>query len=200
MPYRKKYRIIAGVDEAGRGPIAGPLVVASLILSPVSAINGINDSKKISALQRERLFDIIISEALDFSIIEIPQSKIDEINILQATLSGMKEALESLSPQPRLCLVDGNALPRCNQFQLLACVKGDSMYASIAAASVLAKVHRDRLMKQIDTLWPQYGFAQNKGYPTRKHLQALFHYGPCPAHRLSYQPVSIAAKRFTGNI
>jgi len=189
LAMRSKYPVIAGVDEAGRGPIAGPVVVAAVILDPANPVAGVNDSKQLSEHKRELLFDVILSSALAYSIIEISPRVIDEINILQAVLSGMVKALDALSVSPDVCLIDGNRLPKKLKYHSLACVKGDANYASIAAASILAKVHRDRLMITQDMVYPQYGFAKHKGYPTALHLQALHTHGPCPIHRLSYGPV-----------
>ncbi len=183
------YNLIAGVDEAGRGPIAGPVVIAAVILNLDFPISGINDSKQISHLKREELFPLIISNALAFSIVEISHQRIDEINILQAVLEGMKKAVDTLSITPQLCLIDGNKLPVGMAVESRAIVKGDATYASIAAASILAKVTRDRIMTGYDMAYPLYGFARHKGYPTAQHLKALQEHGICPIHRLSYAPV-----------
>jgi ribonuclease HII len=187
--WNKQHRLIAGVDEAGRGPIAGPVVIAAVILNQTNPIAGINDSKQLSPRRRELLFDEIINSALAYSIIEVSHSRIDAINILQAVLEGMQQAVEKLSLQPDLCLIDGNHLPPQLNIRAQACIRGDSTFASIAAASILAKVHRDRLMTRYDQAYPQYGFAQHKGYPTAMHLKALYQYGPSPIHRMSYAPV-----------
>jgi len=184
-----QYQLIAGVDEAGRGPIAGPVVIAAVILNLSSPIEGINDSKQLSHKQREVLFPLIVETALAFSIIEISHLRIDEINILQAVLEGMKQAIETLSVTPQLCLIDGNKLPTGLKIEARPIIKGDSTYASIAAASILAKVTRDRIMTEHDATFPMYGFAQHKGYPTEQHLSALHEYGACPIHRLTYAPV-----------
>jgi ribonuclease HII len=185
----RQYKIITGVDEAGRGPIAGPVVVSAVILNHQHPIPGINDSKQLSAARREKLYTQITENSLAYSIIEIPHQRIDEINILQAVLEGMKQAIFALSMKPRICLIDGNKVPEGIKIMTLACVKGDSLYASIAAASILAKVHRDRFMTEQDIIYPEYGFKQHKGYPTARHLKALQEYGPCPIHRLTYAPV-----------
>lgn len=189
LPMHKEYGLVAGVDEAGRGPIAGPAIVAAVILNPDSPIADLNDSKKLSHKQRERLFEIITLEALSYSIVTISHQRIDEINILQAVLEGMHTAIQSLHIQPNLALIDGNKLPSSLNVKALACVKGDGYYASIAAASILAKVTRDRIMLEHDAKYPNYGFDQHKGYPTKKHIQALRDYGICPIHRLTYAPV-----------
>lgn len=185
----KKYTLIAGVDEAGRGPIAGPVVIAAVILNHKLHIDGINDSKKLSHKQREALFPLIIANAVAYSIIEVSHQRIDDINILQAVLEGMKLSVESLSKKPKLCLIDGDKLPVGLNMETKAVIKGDSLYASIAAASILAKVTRDRIMTGHDVTYPAYGFAQHKGYPTQQHLKALQVNGPCPIHRMTYAPV-----------
>jgi ribonuclease HII len=179
---------IAGVDEAGRGPLAGPLVVAAVILPPGCWLPGLNDSKKLTAAVRERLDGEIRAVALAYAIEVIPVARIDELNILRATHVGMRAALRALSPAPELALIDGLPLPDSPvpQHNL---VKGDARSASIAAASILAKVTRDRAMVELDHCYPQYGFSRHKGYPTAEHLLALQRYGVSPVHRLSYAPV-----------
>lgn len=184
-----QYSLIAGVDEAGRGPIAGPVVIAAVILNHNYVIDGINDSKQLSLKQRNMLYPQIIENAIAYSIIEVSHQTIDEINILQAVLEGMKQAVESLSVTPQLCLIDGNKLPKGVNIESRAVIKGDSLFASIAAASILAKVTRDRIMTEHDVDYPQYGFAKHKGYPTALHLKALQEHGICPIHRLTYAPV-----------
>ena len=178
---------VAGVDEAGRGPLAGPLVVAAVILPPGSWFRGLNDSKKVAPLHRERLFEEITQQATALAIVVISPAQIDQLNILQATRDGMRTVIAEV--QPALALIDGLPLPAspCPQ---QAIVKGDSKSASIAAASIIAKVTRDRIMLEMDDYYPGYGFAQHKGYPTEKHLQALRELGPSPIHRLSYAPVA----------
>jgi len=187
--YHKKYGLVAGVDEAGRGPLAGPVVVAAVILDINKPIAGIDDSKKLTEKKRELLYDIIVSEALSYSLIEVSHQRIDKINILQAVLEGMRIAVETLDVKPQICLFDGNKTPHDYKFKAQAVIKGDAKIASIAAASILAKVHRDRIMKQYDILYPQYGFAKHKGYPTKLHFETIKTYGPCPIHRLSYAPL-----------
>lgn len=179
---------IAGVDEAGRGPLAGPLVVAAVILPLPCHLPGLNDSKQVSAPRRDALYDAILALAIATAIEVIPVECIDTLNILQATYHGMRTALTHLSPRPDLALIDGWALPACPvpQRNLL---QGDARSASIAAASILAKVHRDRLMVALDARYPVYGFSRHKGYPTPEHLEALRRYGACPAHRQSFAPV-----------
>jgi len=186
----KIYPLIAGVDEAGRGPIAGPVVIAAVILNHDFQLDGINDSKKLSHKQREALFPLIIANAVAYSVIEVSHQRIDEINILQAVLEGMKLAIEALTVKPKICLIDGNKLPNGLKMDNRAVIKGDSLYASIAAASILAKVTRDSIMTGHDITYPAYGFAQHKGYPTQQHLKALQINGPCPIHRMTYAPVS----------
>jgi ribonuclease HII len=189
--FRNVYRFIAGVDEAGRGPIAGPVVIAAVILNESKQIEGVNDSKKISAKKRNKLSQLIKQNALAFSIVEVSHLRIDEVNILQSVLEGMLQAVLELQVKPDLCLIDGNKLPKGIKVDAQACIKGDATFASIAAASILAKVHRDEIMTQQDKLYPEYGFAQHKGYPTSLHLKALRQYGPCPIHRLSYAPLRL---------
>jgi ribonuclease HII len=183
--------LVAGVDEAGRGPLAGPVVAAAVILDDDNPIQGLNDSKKLSAARREKLFDEIRAKALCCSIAEATVDEIDEINILQATLLAMRRAVEGLRLKPAQVLVDGNRIPVL-QVPAEAIVKGDAKVASIAAASILAKVHRDRLCDQLHERHPAYGFATHKGYPTAEHLAALALHGPCPDHRQSFGPVRAA--------
>lgn len=180
---------IAGVDEAGRGPLAGPLLCAAVMLPDDDGLSGLNDSKKLSAARRERLYDAILSVALSYSIVRIEAAAIDRLNILQATLHGMTQALLQLRPVPDLALIDGNRLPAQLPCQARAIIAGDASERCIMAASVLAKVSRDRIMQAMHLDYPQYGFAMHKGYPTRAHLQALKTYGVCAEHRRSYAPV-----------
>jgi ribonuclease HII len=179
---------IAGADEAGRGPLAGPVVAAAVILK--GDITGLNDSKKLTKSRREALYERIVAEAACWRIVEISAAEIDRINILQASLKGMLQALDNLPIRPLIALIDGNRIPSGSELPMQAVVKGDGRHACIAAASILAKVHRDRLMERLDALWPQYGFARHKGYPTAEHLAALRKWGPCPEHRRSYAPVA----------
>ena len=181
--------LIAGVDEAGRGPLAGPVLVAAVILDPARPIAGLADSKVLGATRREHLDGLIRAQALAFSVIEIGADEIDRINILQATLLGMARALVALSPAPTLALIDGNRLPQHLPCAARAIVAGDASEAVIGAASILAKVARDRIMCALDALHPGYGFARHKGYPTAEHVAALNRLGPCPQHRLSFAPV-----------
>lgn len=181
--------IVAGIDEAGRGPLAGPVVCAAVILPDSYHLPGINDSKKLSAPRRETLFDAIQLQALAFSIVFVGRDEIDSCNILQATLLGMARAIEQLAISPNLALIDGNHLPKELVCNAQAVIKGDSIHPCIMAASILAKVSRDRYMQALHTSYPQYGFEQHKGYPTASHLQALREHGICPEHRRSYAPV-----------
>ncbi len=188
LDYEQKFKgkIVAGIDEAGRGPLAGPVVCACVImpLEEDKIIDGINDSKKLSAKKREFLYEKIVKTAISYSIIEIDEKIIDEINILQATRLGMKKALDSLSVTPDIVLIDAvkidTALPQEN------IIKGDALSYNIAAASILAKVHRDRLMEQLDKQFPQYGFVRNKGYGTKEHIEALLKFGETPLHRETF--------------
>lgn len=180
---------VAGVDEAGRGPLAGPVVAAAVILDPDRPIAGLADSKKISARRREQLFDAIRERALGYAIAEASVAEIDRVNILQATLLAMQRAVAALAPAPRAVLVDGNRLPVLT-VPAQAVVRGDARVAQISAASILAKVHRDRWCLDADERWPAYGFSAHKGYGTAAHLAALAQHGPCPLHRRSFAPVA----------
>jgi ribonuclease HII len=185
------------VDEAGRGPLAGPVVVAAVILNPDRPISGLADSKRLSEARRTVLARKIRKEALAWRVESIGVQSIDELNILQATLLGMRLAVERLDPVPDLALIDGNQSPE------MACksqtiVKGDQLEPAISAASILAKVHRDRLMCEIHEEFPAYGFNTHKGYPTPRHLEILQRIGPCPHHRRSYAPVRAALSGHPG--
>lgn len=182
---------MAGVDEAGRGPLAGPVVAAAVILDDSRRIRGLADSKVLTALQRERLYDQIMDKALCCSIAQASVQEIDSLNIYHATLLAMKRAVEGLRLKPAKVLVDGNALPRIDVLAE-AIVGGDAKVKSISAASILAKVHRDRLLAQLHEEFPQYGFASHKGYSTREHLQALKVHGACPHHRRFFNPVAVS--------
>lgn len=176
---------IAGIDEAGRGPLAGPVCAAAVILPEGLVIEGLNDSKKLSDKKRRALYDIIINQAVAYGIALVDEKTVDEINILQATFLTMRQAAEQLTVQPALALVDGNRAPGL-RVPVQTVVKGDSLSANIAAASILAKVTRDRLMERLDAEYPQYGFAVHKGYGTKAHYAALREYGPCPIHRMTF--------------
>ena len=181
--------LLAGVDEAGRGPLMGPVVAAAVILDELQPIKGLADSKKLTALRREALYDEIRAKALCFSIAQASAEEIDSINILQATMLAMKRAVEGLRLKPHKVLVDGNRLP---QLVILseAIVGGDAMVPAISAASILAKVYRDRWCADFHLQYPQYGFAGHKGYCTLQHLAALREHGACPQHRRSFAPVA----------
>ena len=185
--------LMAGVDEAGRGPLAGPVVAAAVILDDLNPIRGLNDSKKLSAKRREALFDEIRARALCFAIAEASVQEIDQINILQATLLAMKRAVEALRLPPKLVLVDGNRLPTLS-IRAEAIVQGDALVPAISAASILAKVHRDRLCQAMHQRFPVYGFDQHKGYGTAQHLAALQAHGPADCHRLTFAPVARSAR------
>ena len=180
--------LVAGVDEAGRGPLAGPVVAAAVILDELKPIEHLGDSKVISPRRRERLFDEIRAQALACCIAEASVEEIDRLNILQATLLAMQRAVAGLRLAPRLVLVDGNRLPVLGM-PAEAIVKGDARVPAISAASILAKVYRDRLCAALHEAHPTYGFARHKGYPTADHLAALRAHGACVAHRRSYAPV-----------
>ena len=180
--------IIAGVDEAGRGPLAGPVVVAAVVLNPAHPIEGLDDSKKLSRNRREQLFPLIRQYAMAWAVAEVSPQEIDRINILQATLLGMKRAVENLSLSPTLALIDGNRAPSLT-CRVKTIVQGDRLEPAISAASILAKVTRDRLMHEMHQRYPVYRFDHHKGYPTPLHLSLLALHGPCPEHRRSFGPV-----------
>ena len=181
--------LMAGVDEAGRGPLAGPVVAAAVILDELNPIKGLADSKKLTALRRERLYDEIQAKALCCSIALATAEEIDSLNILQATMLAMKRAVEGLRLKPNKVLVDGNRLPTL-VILAEAIVKGDALVPCISAASILAKVYRDRWCAEFHLEYPQYGFAGHKGYGTAEHLAALRTHGACPQHRRSFAPVA----------
>lgn len=184
--YQKGFQKIAGIDEAGRGPLAGPVVVASVIMPQNSILEGINDSKKVSEKKRERLYDLIIEEAICYSVAVIGQDVIDEINILNATKQGVSKVVQELQIKPNLILVDALTHIDTNGIPYDSIIKGDAKCYSIAAASILAKVTRDRIMRQWDEIYPQYGFSTHKGYGTAKHIEAIKQYGLCPIHRKTF--------------
>jgi ribonuclease HII len=183
-----RYQLIAGVDEAGRGPLVGAVVAAAVILDPSRPIQGLKDSKKLSEKQREQLYPEITAHALAWAIASASAAEIDQINILQASLLAMQRAVEALAIQPEIVLVDGNKCPRL-ACKVEAIVKGDSKVAAISAASILAKVERDRQMHALHQVYPLYGFDQHKGYPTESHMALLREHGPCPEHRRTFGPV-----------
>jgi ribonuclease HII len=182
---------IAGVDEAGRGPLAGPLAVAAVILDPARPIVGLNDSKQLSEAKREALYPLIIERALAYSIVLIERDEIDRLNIFQATMAGMSRAVAGLAPVAHEALIDGNQLPKDLPCPGRAIVGGDALEPAISAASILAKVSRDRVMVTLDGAHPGYGFAAHKGYATPAHLAALQRLGPCAQHRRSFAPVRL---------
>lgn len=177
--------VIAGTDEAGRGPLAGPVVAAACILPPDFLPEGLDDSKKLTEKKREKLFDIITESAVSYCIASASPEEIDQYNILEASLLAMRRAIAGLNPQPDLVLVDG-CINRGFTIPAKAIVSGDALSPSIAAASILAKVTRDRMCVDMDAEYPQYGFAKHKGYPTPAHKIAVYEYGPCPYHRRSF--------------
>ena len=176
---------IAGIDEVGRGPFAGPVVACAVILPSDHPILYLNDSKKLSEKKRNELYDVIMKEAVSVGLGEESHEVIDEINILEATKRAMKKAVGALAPVPSQLLIDAVSLPDC-QIPQLPIIHGDAVSVSIAAASIVAKVTRDRMMEQYDIRWPEYGFARNKVYGTAEHIAALKVYGPCPIHRRSF--------------
>lgn len=182
--------LVAGVDEVGRGPLCGPVIAAAVILDPARPIAGLNDSKKLTARQREALFDIICDQALAWSLGRAEVAEIDQLNILHATMLAMQRAVAGLSVQPQLAYIDGNRCPAL-PCRAEAVVKGDSRVPEIAAASIIAKVTRDREMVVMDQQWPGYGIAGHKGYPTAAHMAALKKLGPAPIHRRSFKPVRV---------
>lgn len=200
MPSKKSLRVdraalrfdctglMAGVDEAGRGPLAGPVVAAAVILDDLNPIRGLNDSKKLTAKRREALFDEIRARALCFAIAEASVQEIDQLNILQATMLAMQRAVRGLRLPPKLVLVDGNRIPTL-AMRVEAIVKGDALVPAISAASILAKVHRDQMCEVMHQTYPLYGFDQHKGYGTAQHLAALQAHGPADCHRMTFAPV-----------
>lgn len=187
---------MAGIDEAGRGPLAGAVVAAAVVLAPGQALAGVRDSKQLSATQRETLVEHIRSSALDWSIGLATHAEIDALNILQATMLAMSRAFAGLRLQPGLVQVDGNRAPVLDGFggSVQTVIGGDRSCPAISAASILAKVHRDQLMMELHAEYPGYGFDRHKGYPTAAHRAALLALGPCPAHRLSFAPVRAALR------
>lgn len=181
---------VAGVDEVGRGPLVGNVVTAAVILDPARPIEGLNDSKKLSEKKREALSSVILENALAWAIGEATPEEIDRYNILQATMLAMTRAVDALKNTPEFVLVDGNRLPKWN-YPSEAVVKGDARVPEISAASIIAKVYRDRQMVELDRMFPQYGFAKHKGYPTAEHLEAIRRYGVNEYYRKSYKPVAM---------
>ncbi|MBQ5419949.1 MAG: ribonuclease HII [Selenomonas sp.] len=195
--WAKGCEFVAGVDEAGRGPLAGPVSVAAVILPHELYLPKINDSKKLSAKVRDELYDEIMDKALAIKTALVDAKTIDRVNIYQATINGMYESIFGLAQEPQAVLIDAvklDNLPMVSE----SIIKGDAKSASIAAASIIAKVNRDRLMDEYDKQYPEYGFAQHKGYGTAQHIEALKKYGPCPIHRLSFEPIRSMVDRQTG--
>lgn len=183
---RKKYGVFCGVDEAGRGPLAGDVYAAAVILDPEKRIGGVNDSKKISEKKRKVLSEKIKSEALAYGIGIASVDEIEKINILNAAMLAMKRAIEALKIKPEFVLVDGNKCPPIENIPCKCQIGGDALSASIGAASILAKVARDEYIVKLAEKYPEYGFEKNKGYGTKQHREALIKYGPCPIHRMSF--------------
>ena len=184
--HKKGFKNICGIDEAGRGPLAGPVVVAGVIMPQDSMIEGVNDSKKVSEKKREVLYDLIIKEAISYSVQIIGQDVIDDINILNATKQGVTKIAEELEVRPDLIIVDALEHINTKRIPYESIIKGDAKCYSISCASILAKVTRDRIMREWDLVYPQYGFAQHKGYGTKKHMEAIREYELCPIHRIRF--------------
>ena len=184
--FEKGYNLIAGIDEAGRGPLAGPVVAAAVILPKGCLIEGVNDSKKLSEKKREKLYDDIIENAIAWGVGIKDNNVIDEINILEATRLAMHEAIENLQVKPDFMFIDAEKKVDTDKIPYLPIIKGDALSISIAAASIIAKVTRDRMMREYDEIYPQYGFSGHKGYGTAKHIAAIKEYGPCILHRKSF--------------
>ncbi len=191
---RRGYRLVAGVDEVGRGCLAGPVVAAAAILPPDCVIPGLDDSKRLDAESRKRVERLVRRRAVAVGVGVVEAAEIDERNILRASLQAMRQAVEALAPQPEVLLVDAVVIPGQRRPQLPV-VHGDALCGSIAAASVVAKVHRDRLLEELSWRFPVYGFERHKGYATAEHWQALRHFGPCPQHRLSFEGVVSGSPR-----
>lgn len=184
--YNRGFTKICGIDEAGRGPLAGPVVIAGVIMPQDSMIEWVNDSKKVTEKRREILYDKILDEAISYSVAIIGHDVIDEINILSATKQGVTQVVEGLDVKPDLILVDALTHINTKGIPYESIIKGDATCYNIAAASIIAKVTRDRIMRQWDEIYPQYGFLAHKGYGTAKHIAAIKEYGPCPIHRRSF--------------
>ena len=183
---QKGFKYICGVDEAGRGPLAGPVCAAAVILPPDIEIEGLNDSKKLSEKKREALYDIICEKAISYCVAYGTLEEIEEFNILEATFLAMNRSIEGLDIKPDYALIDGNQVPKGIKIPCETVVKGDAKSASIAAASILAKVSRDRLLLEYDVTYPEYNFKKHKGYGTKEHTDLILKYGPSPIHRLSF--------------
>ena len=187
--YDEHIELVCGVDEVGRGPLAGPVVVAACIMPPFLRIKGINDSKKLTEKKREELYKIIVKEAIAYNVVYISEKEVDELNIYQATKKGMLEAIKGLKVAPQYVLIDAMPLGEL-ETPHKSIIHGDALSASLAAASILAKVERDHFMEKMDVKYPNYGFKRHKGYCTKAHVEALEKYGPCAIHRKTFAPVS----------
>lgn len=187
--YDEQIELVCGVDEVGRGPLAGPVVVAACIMPPLLRIKGINDSKKLTEKKREELYKIIVKEAIAYNVVFVSEKEVDELNIYQATKKGMLEAINGLKVKPEHVLIDAMPLAEL-ELPHTSIIHGDALSASIAAASILAKVTRDHFMEKMDVKYPNYGFKRHKGYCTKAHIEALEKYGPCAIHRKTFAPVS----------
>ncbi|MCA6071259.1 MAG: ribonuclease HII [Endomicrobium sp.] len=198
--YDKRYDAVAGIDEAGRGPLAGPVVAAAVILPKGIIIQDLNDSKQLSPKKREKLFEIIKERALAYAIEAVDNETVDRVNILQATFLAMSRAVFRLQVKPDFCLIDGNRKVSNLSINQETIINGDAKSALIAAASILAKVARDRMMAGYAKQYPIYGFETHKGYGTKKHIEALEKYGPCPLHRLTFAPISDIVSQIKLNI
>lgn len=198
--YDAGFPVICGVDEAGRGPLAGPVFAAAVVLHKGQIIEGANDSKKLSEKKREALFDVICEQAAAYCIASVDESIIDEVNILQATYIAMSKAVAGLNLKPNMCLIDGNRKPPQIEIPCQTIVKGDGLSVSIACASILAKVSRDRFMLEIDKQYPQYNFAKHKGYGTQLHIDMLRQYGASPVHRKSFLKKIDGIPEYTGEL
>ncbi len=195
----KGYQAVAGVDEAGRGPLAGPVVAAAVILPPSGALKGVDDSKKLTPAKRDELFELVRSAAVAYGIGQASVQEIDELNIYRAAQLAMKRAIEALKPSPDFLLTDAMPLPALSHIPQKPLIHGDALSSSIAAASILAKVTRDRMMEELHLQYPVYGFDAHKGYGTEVHILALKEYGACPEHRLTFAPVmEVMAQRSSG--
>lgn len=188
---RRSFETVAGMDEAGRGPLAGPVAAAAVVLDPKCVPKGLDDSKLLDAAEREVLFEIIVARALAVGVAFASAGEIDRLNIRQATFLAMRRALAAAAAKPTYVLVDGNDLPPCLMCEGETLIKGDGTSASIAAASIVAKVMRDRLMRRLCARHPQYGFSRHVGYGTREHLAALAKHGPSPFHRMTFAPMRL---------
>jgi len=194
MAFQEGYQIIAGVDEAGRGPLAGPVVAAACVLPRGLVIKGIDDSKKLTPKERKELYCTLVAHPeVDFAVGVVEHQQIDLMNILQASLEAMAIAVKNLAVAPHFLLIDGNQLPP-TEVPSKAVVKGDSLSQSIGAASIIAKHLRDQMMMQFHLEWPEYGFDKHKGYATQSHIQAIHQHGPCPIHRQSFEPIKSKIK------